>query len=126
MRAHAHERTAGTFAEWLGTPIVRVSLARRHGQWYAVAKDLSIVGIGETEDEASRDVAGLVEAYLRSCFLEGVSYRTAVGRRVGRVRPRAPRMVYRLVRERVASVLPARRDRTVVLPIGLGGAGSAP
>ena len=122
----AHERTGGTFAEWLGTAAVRVSLARRHGQWYAVAKDLSIVGIGKTEDEASRDVAGLVQAYLSSCFLEGVSYRTAVSRRVGRVRPRAPRMLYRLLRERVASLLPARRARTVVLPVGPSGAGSAP
>jgi hypothetical protein len=120
MRLAAQARDAdAAFAAWLGSPIITVSVSRRHGQWYALSRELAIAGTGKTPHDACRDVTGLVQAYLRSCFIEGMSYRAALGRRAPRHRPRSPVVLFRAARTLIASALPAWRTRTIVLPAGL-------
>jgi hypothetical protein len=78
-------RQADPFFEWLESPFVRVAGFRKHGQWYAVAEDYNIAGMGPTEEAAYRDVAVLVEAYLRSCYRQGLTYKDS-WRRVSRIK----------------------------------------
>lgn len=67
-----------SFSDWLGSSIIDVTLRRQHDQYYAIAHLFDIAGVGKTEDEALRDLTGLLEAYLRSCFEEGRPYSGAV------------------------------------------------
>ena len=66
------------FAAWVDSHMVRVSLTRQHGQWYAVADDFGIAGVGRTKAAALRDAVGLVDTYLRSYFLGGRPYQEAL------------------------------------------------
>jgi len=63
--------------------VIRVSVTRDHGQYYACAEDFGIAGMGPTRGAALRDLAGLVDAYLRSYFAEGRSYEDALRRTTG-------------------------------------------
>jgi hypothetical protein len=65
------------FLQWLDSEFIRVAAHRKHDQWYAIAEDFDIVGMGPTEAAAHREVAGLVEAYLRSFHRDGLRYRDA-------------------------------------------------
>src|SRR4051794_268797 len=71
--------------------VLEVSLSRQRGQWYASADEFAIVGLGATKAEACRDVASLVEAYIRRCIADGMSYEEAVDarRRPARRGPRS-------------------------------------
>jgi hypothetical protein len=66
------------FAEWLPSLVIHVSVTRQHGQFYAVAKEFGIAGVGPTEDAACSNVARLIETYLRSYFREGRPYQDAL------------------------------------------------
>lgn len=66
------------FTAWLDSPVARVTRHRAHGQWYVVAEDFGIAGVGATQADAYWDVAGLLDAYLRSCFADGLSYQEAL------------------------------------------------
>ena len=65
------------FVDWLASPFIRVASYRQHDQWYAVAEDFDIVGMGATEGIATQEVVGLVEAYLRSYHRDGLPYEAA-------------------------------------------------
>jgi hypothetical protein len=65
------------FDEWLPTDLVRVVVSQKHDQWYVVAQDFNIAGIGETKAEAERDLLRLVSTYLRSCYAANQSYEQA-------------------------------------------------
>jgi len=67
-----------SFRDWLSSPVIEVSIRRQHDQYYAVAPLFDLAGVGKTEGEALRDLTGLLEAYLRSCFNEGRPYSEAV------------------------------------------------
>jgi hypothetical protein len=67
-----------SFGAWLDSPIVHITIRHQHDQYYATADRFGVAGVGTTEAEALRDVAGLVEAYLRSYFNEGRAYGDAV------------------------------------------------
>jgi predicted YcjX-like family ATPase len=62
------------FWEWVQQPLIRVASRREHGQWYAIAEDYGIASTGTTEAEAYRDLARMVEAYLRSCYRDGMEF----------------------------------------------------
>jgi hypothetical protein len=38
----------------------------QHNQWYAIATDFSIAGVGTTRQDACDDLSALVECHLRS------------------------------------------------------------
>jgi hypothetical protein len=104
------------FAAWLGSPVVRVTLLRKHSQWYAEAIDFGMAGVGLTQAAAFRDLAGLVEAYLRSCFREGMDYE-ATFRPVPHEPVLKPLSLTSLVEfgaRAVASVWPGRRSMLVL------------
>jgi len=67
-----------SFRDWLGSPVIDVTIRRQHGQFYAVAHLFDVAGVGKTEDDALRDLTGLLETYLRSYFNEGRLYSDAV------------------------------------------------
>jgi hypothetical protein len=106
------------FASWLGSPVVSVSLLRRHNQWYATADDFHVAGVGATEGEAYRDVAGLVDAYLHSCFAEGMTYSAACKAR-GTMPP--PSDLFGLAEQliRLATTYLLGRRRLLVVPSAL-------
>lgn len=112
---------ADPFLDWLESPFIRVAGLRRHGQWYAIAEDYNIAGMGPTEEAAYLDVAVLVDAYLRSCHREGLSYREA-WRRV----PRRKKLMNvlrstlaRALRERAPA--PLAEEGRFLLPTTLNG-----
>jgi hypothetical protein len=80
------QQTDDPFWTWVATPFIRVASSRRHGQWYAVAEDFRIATSGATESEAYYDLARMVEAYLRSCYREGLDYWSAMRRQPRRVK----------------------------------------
>lgn len=89
MSTTTASRQTDPFLDWLESPFIRVAGFRKHGQWYAVAEDYSIAGMCPTEEAAYRDMSALVEAYLRSCHREGLSYRDSKRRA-----PRTKKLVY--------------------------------
>ena len=110
-----------TFVEWLDSPFIRVASYRQHEQWYAVAEDFDVVGIGTTEGAATQEVAALVEAYLRSYHRDGLSYRAA-----WRPIPVRARLAY-VARGFLARSLqwshvslPFSEEARVLLPVALG------
>jgi hypothetical protein len=103
-------RSQNGFDAWLVSPVIRVSVSSRHGQWYASADDFGIAGVGDSEADAYRDVSGLVETYLLMCFRDGLSYGDAVrDRPASRERPwtallrRVGRKAERITRVRLSS-----------------------
>jgi hypothetical protein len=106
------------FVEWLDSERIRVSARRRHGQWYAEAEDFAVVAIGDTEDAAVREVAKLTEAYLRSYFEDGLTYRDAW--RGGKRRRRVWNIVVGLVARMLAALgaqPPFAEEDRVPLPV---------
>jgi hypothetical protein len=75
------EPPADDFAAWLGSPLVRVSLIRQHDQWYAVAKDFGIAGVGPTQQAARASAASVLLAYLRACHADGRPFEQTLRRR---------------------------------------------
>lgn len=75
------------FTAWLGSPIIRVSTTRQHGQWYACADAFGIAGTGSTKAAAYRKVGEMVEAYLRTYYIEGRTFDEATRAR-NRPRPK--------------------------------------
>lgn len=67
-----------SFRSWLESTVFDVAVRRQHDQFYAVAERFDVAGVGKTEDEALRDLAGLLDAYLRSYFGEGRPFSEAV------------------------------------------------
>lgn len=65
----APERPTGGVADGYLWAFVR----RQGGQWHATAIDYSIVGSGDSPEEALESLNGLVAAYLDSCAREGLS-----------------------------------------------------
>jgi len=65
------------FHSWLPKLTVHTLIGRRHGQWYALATDYSVVGMGETEQGARDNLSGLLEAYLRTFYEQGRSFHEA-------------------------------------------------
>jgi hypothetical protein len=74
--ATSHSRE-DDFLDWLESPFIRVAAYRQHGQWYAIAEDFDVVGIGKTELAAYRTVAEMTEAYLRTFHREHRTYADA-------------------------------------------------
>jgi predicted YcjX-like family ATPase len=62
------------FWEWVEQPLIRTASVRENGQWYAVAEDYGIASAAQTEAEAYRELARMVEAYLRSCQRDGMDF----------------------------------------------------
>jgi hypothetical protein len=63
---------------------VRVFTHRQAGQWSAIAVDYTIVGQGDTHDEAMQRLGELLCSYLESCVRDGISIadaRRPIGRR---------------------------------------------
>ena len=56
---------------------VRVFVHRQDGRWSAIAIDYTIVGQGETHDEALERLGELLCSYLVSCVRDGKSIRDA-------------------------------------------------
>lgn len=77
---------ADPFWDWLGTHFIRVATYRRHNQWYAIAEDFCLATSGKTEADAYRELARMVEAYLRSCHREGMDYWSSMRRLPRRVK----------------------------------------
>ena len=67
-----------SFGDWLGSTVINVTIRRQHGQFYAAARLFGVVGVGRSEDEAVRDLAGLLHAYLRSYYNDSRPYADAV------------------------------------------------
>lgn len=63
--------TRGSFNEWVAGVQIRTTVGTQRGQWYAVATDFSIAGMGDTRERACEDLAALVESYLRSFHDQG-------------------------------------------------------
>jgi hypothetical protein len=59
-----------TFYEWLARLSIYTTVGEQHGQWYAVATDFSVVGMGATKQDACADLTGALESYLRSIYDE--------------------------------------------------------
>jgi hypothetical protein len=57
------------FAAWLGgmSKFV-VRRTRKHGQWYSVAQDFLVAGVGTTKVAADENLVGLLNAYLWSWY----------------------------------------------------------
>lgn len=104
-----------SFRDWLGSPIVHVTVRRQHDQYYAIAPSFDLAGVGATEADALRDLAGLLEAYLRSYFNEGRPYSAAV--RSQGPRPGPIGSLLGLVAEVLGRVFERRRQ--LVLPSAL-------
>ena len=77
---HSSSEARDRFLEWLDDPFLRVAFTHRHGQWYALAMDFNVASAGDTELAAFRDLAGLVEAYLRDSHDRGRTYQQSVRR----------------------------------------------
>jgi predicted RNase H-like HicB family nuclease len=105
-----------TFRSWLESTVIDVTVRRQHDQFYAVSELFDIAGVGKTEDEALRDLAGLLDAYLRSCFNEGRSYSEAI-RAQAFSRELSVRGLVGLVSKLVERVFERRRH--LVLPSAL-------
>jgi hypothetical protein len=114
------------FASWLGSPVIRVSLRRSHGQWYAVARDFGIAGVGRSQADAYRDVLRLVEAYLQAVFADGRPYTDAM-RPMPNGRPLRAFItsVHRGLMRAQSRIAPGR-EREVVLPSALRRVGPTP
>ena len=67
-----------SFRDWLGSPVIEVTIRRQHDQYYATAPLFDLSGVGKSEVEALRDLTGLLETYLLSCFESGRPYSDAV------------------------------------------------
>jgi hypothetical protein len=66
------------FKDWLLPVPIHALMGRKHGQWYALATDFQVVGVGLTEQAARNDLSGLLETYLRSIYDEGRPFDDAV------------------------------------------------
>lgn len=105
------------FSAWLESPVIHVVIRRQHDQYYATADRFGIAGVGATKAAALRDVAGLVEAYLRSYFDEGRPFVDAIEQCDSRppLRPKLlPALVVTLFSEIVGRVFERRLQ--LVLP----------
>lgn len=98
---------ADPFWDWIESPFIRVASVRRHGQWYAIAEDYRIATSGATEGEAYRDLARIVEAYLRSCHAAGTDYWSSM-----RQLPRY-RKLWNVVRALLARALKGRAPEPI-------------
>lgn len=65
------------FEAWLPTHYAQYVRVHKHRQWYCIAIDFDVTGSGATLDAALADMAGLLRAYLYSCFAAGMSYDAA-------------------------------------------------
>jgi hypothetical protein len=100
----AASTTREDFRDWLPAFSVRTVVGRRFGQWYAVATDFRLAGMGASEQEAKEDLSGLLEAYLRSFYVQGRPF-------VETVRPMSARTKLRLM-------LPLRhKKRQLLFPL---------
>lgn len=77
----AHEpvvtQAAEDYIAWLPRWSTHGFVGHRHQQWYAVAPEFCLVGMGETPDEAHRDLMTLIDAYLHSHYAQGRSFEDA-------------------------------------------------
>jgi predicted RNase H-like HicB family nuclease len=71
------DETATGFRDWLPRLAVRTIVGRRQGQWYAVATDFCVVGMGSTEEAARENLSGLLHGYLRSFYERGRPFHEA-------------------------------------------------
>jgi predicted RNase H-like HicB family nuclease len=71
------ETSRGGFHSWLPKLTVHALIGRRNGQWYALATEYSVVGMGETEQDARDNLSGLLEAYLRTFYEQGRAFHEA-------------------------------------------------
>jgi hypothetical protein len=63
------------FDQWMrGLLSFRVALRREQGQWFALAEDFDITGMGESREDALRDMVGLLSAYLMAHFEDGTPF----------------------------------------------------
>jgi hypothetical protein len=75
---HAPPETTEGFLGWLPEWSFHALIGRKHGRWYAIAADFSVVGIGDTEQAARENVSALLRTYLRSVYLQGRPFHEAV------------------------------------------------
>lgn len=66
------------FAEWVEGVRVHTIVGKQHGQWYAVATDFSLSGMGPTMETACENLGALVECYMRSFYDEGTPLDQAI------------------------------------------------
>ncbi len=100
-----------SFRGWLGSPVIEVAIRRQHGQCYAIAPLFDVAGVGDTEQDALRDLTGLLETYLRSYFNEHRPYSDAVRRQprglVGSLANQVVGIFERVLERRRQLVLPS-------------------
>ena len=95
---------ATDFFAWLPKFSVRIAVGLRRGKYYAVAPDFAIAGMGATEEEARRDLSGLLEMHLRGFYERGLPFDESL-ERVGML-------------TKLRLVLPLRhRKRHVLFPV---------
>jgi hypothetical protein len=65
--------------EWV-RPLMHMHVwcRKEHGQWYVLAEEFDITGMGDTEEAAYQDMLGLLAAYLSSHYADGASFEDAM------------------------------------------------
>lgn len=66
------------FWRWLERRTVRLAVKRQHDQWYAIAPDFDLAGVGVSEDAAALDALRATYSYLRQHHRAGHTYREAL------------------------------------------------
>jgi hypothetical protein len=116
--SHAHD---GEAAELESIP-VHVFVHRQAGRWSAIAVDYTIVGQGDTHDEAMQRLGELLVSYLNSCVHDGMSLEEAkrpISRR-WRAQLRLELLIARALR-RVHEMSGGARTERFSLPGGFDG-----
>lgn len=72
------QRNDDSFAEWLEPISVQILVARDHGQWYATAEDFGVVGAGESESAALRNLGRVLAAYLHDFYGRGRPFKASL------------------------------------------------
>jgi hypothetical protein len=94
------------FRAWLSQASFpgRIAKQRKHGQYYLLAIDFNVAGVGTTIPEAERDLARLLRAYFGSYFREGRPFEDAI--RPARWRTRLAVALGTFVLQRIGSAVP--------------------
>lgn len=72
-----YTETARNYSAWLPRWSTQGFIGHRNDQWYALAPEFCLVGIGQTPDDAHRDLMALIDAYLHSYYTQGRSFEDA-------------------------------------------------
>lgn len=72
--AEARDIAHSSFPTWLPKGTIHILVGRRHGRWYAVARDFSVASGGESEQAARDSLSVLLEDYFRTFYEQGRSF----------------------------------------------------